>query len=136
MTDVLPGKEPVPLAPPSQPISGDSHHHLIAPLIAHAAELGYSVDVRELPENGPGGWCDAKRKQIVVATGPANRQVRTIVHEIAHAHGLGYKQYGREQAEVLVDCVIFWRRRSVCGSGAGLSVGDNCHRRRFEARRL
>jgi hypothetical protein len=31
MTDPLPGKEPVPLAPPSQPITGDSHHHLIAP---------------------------------------------------------------------------------------------------------
>jgi len=26
--------------------------------------------------------------------------------EIAHAHGLGYEQYGREQAEVLVGCVI------------------------------
>ena len=34
MTDPLPGKEPVPLLPPSQPITGDSHHHLIAPLIA------------------------------------------------------------------------------------------------------
>jgi hypothetical protein len=42
MTDPLPGKEPVPLVPPSQPITGDSHHHLIAPLVAHAAELGYS----------------------------------------------------------------------------------------------
>jgi hypothetical protein len=76
MTDVLPGKEPVPVTPPSQPITGDSHRHLIAPLIAHAAGLGYSVEIRDLPENGPGGWCEAKRKQIVVATGPANRQVR------------------------------------------------------------
>jgi len=118
MTDVLPGKEPVPLTPPSQPISGDSHHHLIAPLIAHAAELGYSVEVRDLPEDGPGGWCDTERKQIVVATGPANRQGRTLVHEIAHAHGLGYEQYGREQAEVLVDCVTY----CVLGS-VGLDVG-------------
>ena len=31
-TDPLPGTEPVPLVPPSQPITGDSHHHLIAPL--------------------------------------------------------------------------------------------------------
>jgi hypothetical protein len=100
------------------PPAGRAHHDLIAPLVAHAAELGYSVEVRELPEDGPGGWCDAKRKQIVVATGPANRQVRTIVHEIAHAHGLGYEQYGREQAEVIVDCVTY----CVLGS-VGLDVG-------------
>jgi len=79
MTDPLPGKEPVPLSPPSQPITGDSHHHLIAPLIAHATQLGYCVEIRDLPDEGPGGWCDPKRKQIVVANGPANRQVRTLV---------------------------------------------------------
>ena len=118
MTDPLPGKEPVPLMPPSQPITGDSHHHLIAPLIAHAAYLGYSVEIRDLPDDGPGGWCDPKHRQIVIATGPANRQVRTLVHEIAHAHGLGYEQYGRQQAEVLVDCVTY----CVLGS-VGLDVG-------------
>jgi hypothetical protein len=118
MTDVLPGKEPIPLAPPSQPITGDSHHQLIAPLVAHAAELGYTVDFRELPDDGPGGWCDPKRKRIVVATGPANRQVRTLTHEIGHAHGLGYAELGRERCEVLVDCVTY----IVC-SGVGLDVG-------------
>ena len=59
-----------------------------------------------------------KRRQIVVATGPANQQVRTLTHELAHAHGLGYEQYGREQAEVLVDCVTY----IVCSS-LGLDVG-------------
>jgi hypothetical protein len=118
MTDALPGKEPVPLAPSSQPITGDSHHHLIAPLIAHAAQLGYTVEIRELPEHGPGGWCDPKRRQIVIATGPANQQVRTLTHEVAHAHGVGYEDYGREQAEVLVDCVTY----CVLGS-VGLDVG-------------
>ena len=109
---------PVPLAPPAQPITGDSHHHLIAPLIAHAAELGYSVEIRHLPDHGPGGWCDAKRRQIVVANGPANQQVRTLTHELAHAHGIGYQQYTRAQAEVLVDCVTY----CVLGS-VGLDVG-------------
>lgn len=118
MTDPLPGKEPVPLSPPSQPITGDSHHHLIAPLITHAAQLGYCVEIRDLPDDGPGGWCDSKRKQIVVANGPANHQVRTLVHEIAHAHGLGYAGYGRDRAEVLVDCVTY----CVLGS-VGLDVG-------------
>jgi N-terminal domain of anti-restriction factor ArdC len=117
-TDPLPGKEPVRLAAPAQPITGDSHHHLIAPLIAHAAELGYNVQLRDLPGHGPGGWCDAKRRQIVVATGPANQQVRTLTHELAHAHGIGYQQYPRAQAEVLVDCVTY----CVLGS-VGLDVG-------------
>jgi N-terminal domain of anti-restriction factor ArdC len=117
MTEPLAGKEPVALSPPSQPITGDSHSHLIASLIAHAAELGYTVEIRELPEDGPGGWCDPERHQIVIAAGPANRQVRTLVHEAAHAHGLGYQQYGREHAEVLVDCVSY----IVCSS-VGLDV--------------
>jgi hypothetical protein len=118
MTDPLPGKQPVALTPPAEPITGDSHHHLIAPLMAHAAELGYTVEIRELPEHAPGGWCDARRREIIVANGPANQQVRTLTHEIAHAHGVGYEQYGREQAEVLVDCVTY----CVLGS-VGLDVG-------------
>jgi hypothetical protein len=107
MTNPLPDREPVPLAPPSEPITGDSHQHLIAPLIAHAAALGYHVEIRELPEHGPGGWCDPTRQQITVAAAAANRQVRILVHELAHAHGLGYAQYGRERCEVLVDCVTY-----------------------------
>jgi hypothetical protein len=118
MTAPLPGKQPVPLAPPSQPITGDSHHHLIALLIAHARQLGYSVEIRDLPDGGPDGWCDSARKQIVVGNGPVNRKVRTLVHEIAHAHGLGYAEFGRERCEVLVDCVTY------CVLGyVGLDVG-------------
>jgi hypothetical protein len=117
MTDVLPGREPVPLTPPSQPITGDSHRHLIAPLTAHAAELGYAVEIRDLPDDGPGGWCDPKRKQIVIATGPANRQVRTLVHETIHALGLDYQHYPRAQAEVIVDTTTL-----VVLGGLGLDV--------------
>ena len=117
-TDPLPGTEPVALSPPAQPIEGDSHTDLIAPLKELGRELGYRVETRDLPEHGPGGWCDDKQKQIVIGTAPANRQVRTLVHELAHALGVGYEQYGREQAEVLVDCVTY----IVCSS-VGLDVG-------------
>jgi hypothetical protein len=118
MTEPLPGMEPVPLAPPAEPIEGDSHRHLMAPLQTLVRELGYGVEIRELPDEGPGGRCDPTHRQIVVASGPANRQVRTLVHELAHALGLGYGQYGRDKAEVLVDCVTY----VVCSS-VGLDVG-------------
>jgi hypothetical protein len=117
MTDPLPGVEPVPLSPPTEPIEGDSHGHLIAALQELAREIGYRVEVRDLPEAGPGGWCDHDHRQIIVARGPVNRQVRILVHELAHALGLGYGEYGREKAEVLVDCVTY----VVCSS-AGLDV--------------
>ena len=42
----------------------------------------------------------------------------TLVHELAHALGLGYARYGRDKAEVLVDCVTY----VVCSS-VGLDVG-------------
>ena len=118
MTDPLPGKDPIPLEPPSQPLAGDSHVHLVEPLIALAAELGFTVEIRELPEDGPGGWCDPQANHIVVGVGAGNAQVRTLIHEIAHALGIGYADYGRERAEVLVDCVTF----VVCSS-VGLDVG-------------
>ncbi len=118
MTDPLPGAEPVSLSPPAEPIEGDSHQHLIAPLQRFAREIGYRVEIRALADDGPGGWCDHDRRQIVVARGPANCQVRILVHELAHALGIGYRQYGRQKSEVLVDCVTY-----VACSAAGLDVG-------------
>ena len=118
MTDPLPDMTPVSLTAPAQPIEGDTHAHLIAPLIALGDELGYQIEIRQLPEAGPQGWCDPTRQGIVIAAGPANRQVRTLIHELAHALGIGYEHYGREQAEVLVDCVTY----IVCSS-VGLDVG-------------
>jgi hypothetical protein len=48
-----------------------------------------------------------RRKEIVIGAGPANREVRTLVHELAYALGLGYTQCARERAEVLVDFTVF-----------------------------
>jgi hypothetical protein len=70
MTDPLPGKQPVPLTPPGEPITGDSDRHLIARLIAQAAQLGYTVEIRELREHGPGGWCDPNRARSSSPKGP------------------------------------------------------------------
>jgi hypothetical protein len=116
-TEPLPGVAPASLEPPSEPLTGDSHEHLIAPLLAFAGSLGYSVSFKEIPGSA-GGSCDARARRIVIdAQAPANAQVRTLIHECAHALGVDYERYSRAQAEVIVDTVTF----VVC-SGAGLAV--------------
>jgi antirestriction protein ArdC len=106
-TDPLPDRDPVSLESPAEPITGDSHAHHVPALSALVAELGYTVSVRAL-EGSADGWCDARRREIVVSADLcANAQVRVLVHEIAHALGVGYEQYGRSRAEVIVDTVTF-----------------------------
>jgi hypothetical protein len=119
-TDPLPGLELVPLTPPCQSIEGDTHAHLLTPLETLAGELGYTVKRRPL-DGSADGWCDGANREIVVnADLPTNAQVRVLVHEIAHALGVGYREYGRERAEVLVDTVTC----IVCGS-IGLDVSGS-----------
>lgn len=116
-TEPLPGVEPVALAPPSEPLTGESHAHLIGPLCGFAESLGYSVAFESIPGSA-GGFCDARDRRIVVDEYvPANARVRTLVHECAHALGVDYDRYTRAQAEVIVDTVTF----IVCAA-AGLAV--------------
>jgi len=111
-TNPLPGTEPIDLSPPGEPIAGDSHAYLLAPLEDLAMELGFSVSHRPV-EGSAEGWCDSANRMIVVNNLiSANARVRVLVHEIAHALGVGYEDYGRRRAEVLVDTVTF----VVCGS--------------------
>jgi hypothetical protein len=118
MTDVLPGTQPIPLCAPAEPITGESHAHLLEPLERLAGELGYRVRYRPI-DGSTGGWCDARRREIIVdEQRPANAKVRVLVHEIAHSLGVGYSEYGRAQAEVLVDTVTY----VVLAGQAGLDV--------------
>lgn len=94
--DPIPGRAK-PLDPPREcaPVSGDSHAHLIGPLEAFAGELGFAVERRPLP-GSVGGLCDKTQARIVVAEDePPNAAVRVLVHELAHALGVGYREYGR-----------------------------------------
>lgn len=117
-TEVLPGVEPAPLEPPSAPIEGDSHAHLLEPLAQLAGELDYSLSFAEL-DGERGGFCDYRSKRIVIAARQApNAKVRVAVHELAHAMGVSSQRFGREQAEVIVECAAF-----VCCSGLGLPTG-------------
>jgi hypothetical protein len=111
------GVEPVSLEPPCEPLTGDSHAHLIDPMVQFAASLGYSVSFETIA--GPaGGWCDLKAKQIVVDAGaPANARLRTLIHECAHAMGIDYASYSRAQAEVMVETATL-----LAASTIGLAV--------------
>jgi hypothetical protein len=116
-TEPLPGVEPVPLTAPCEPLTGDSHTYLLAPLEVFAELLGYSV-AYEVIAGSAGGWCDLARRRIVVdQQAPGNARVRTLIHECAHALGVDYRRYTRAQAEVIVDTVTF-----LVSSSVGLAV--------------
>jgi hypothetical protein len=54
---------------------------------------------RFVPESGALGYCDPIGKRIVISPQLSpNAQVSTVVHELAHAHGLGYREYDRPPA--------------------------------------
>jgi len=115
--DALNGQHAAPLEPPSQPLTGDSHAHLIEPAAAFARSCGYAVAFETTPA-GTGGWCGRPNQRIVVdADAPANAQLRIVIHETAHALGIDYQTYTRQQAGVMVDTITY----IVC-SGLGLAI--------------
>jgi N-terminal domain of anti-restriction factor ArdC len=99
--DELP-EPPAPVA-----LDGDSHAHLEPALVTLARELGYSVSTEAL-DGETGGYCDPVNHRIVVAEGHSpNARIRVLVHEIAHALGIGYRDYGRSAAETIVEAATF-----------------------------
>jgi N-terminal domain of anti-restriction factor ArdC len=111
--DPIDGREHAPLGPPCEPLTGDSHAPLVAPIRAFAKSLGFSVSFETIPGE-TGGWCDQKARRIVVdADAPANAQVRILIHESIHALGVGYAEYGRQRAEVIVDTATYLVAASV-----------------------
>jgi hypothetical protein len=117
-TEPLPGVEPAPLEPPSVPIDGDSHGHLLEPLAKLAAEVGFSMSFAPL-DGQRGGFCDYQAKRIVIEDRQApNAKVRVAIHELAHALGVSTERFGRERAEVIVECAAF-----VVAAGLRLETG-------------
>jgi antirestriction protein ArdC len=103
--------EPLP-EPPCEPITGDSHERYIEPLKDLARSMG--VAVYEYEPNGEAqGFYDVKGRRIVVSDRLApNGKVRTLVQELAHAHGVLYSDYPRADAEVIVETAAY----IVCGA--------------------
>jgi predicted DNA-binding protein (UPF0251 family) len=81
----LEGVEPTSLEAPCEPLTGDSHMHLLAPLQTFTESLGFTVSF-EVIAGLTGGWCDQKAKRIVVdAHQPPNARLRILIPELAHA---------------------------------------------------
>jgi hypothetical protein len=117
-TEPLPGVEPALLEPPSVPIDGDSHSHLLEPLAKLAGEVGFSLSFAAL-DGQRGGFCDYGAKRIVIEDRQApNAKVRVAIHELAHALGVSSERFGRERAEVIVECAAF-----VVAAALGLETG-------------
>jgi len=117
------GMDQAPLEPPCEPLTGDSHAHLLRPLQTFTESLGYTVTFESIP-GATGGWCDHKAHQIVVDTDqPANAQLRILTHETIHALGVDYQQYTRSQAEVIVDTTIFCPEEATGGDCPRNCVG-------------
>lgn len=96
--------EPLPEIPEVS-IEGDEFADRLPELEGFAESIGCSVTYRELPGD-VGGYHDPSTKEVVVeARTSGNRKVRTLVHEIAHALGVGYREYTRQDAEVIVESV-------------------------------
>ena len=69
----LPAGEPTPLQPPSQPLSGDSHAHLIAPTIAFAESLGYTVSFEPIAAAPAAGATPRPSRSSSTPTVPPTR---------------------------------------------------------------
>lgn len=105
--DAGPDAEPI-VPPGSAPIVGDTHRLLLDPLVAFADSIGFTVTITDLSDRPEGGWCDPGAKEIVIdGSGSPNEQVATLVHEAAHACGIGYEEFGRCDAEVIVESATF-----------------------------
>jgi antirestriction protein ArdC len=103
--------EPLP-EPPCEPITGDSHECYLEPLKDLARSMGIAVYECE-PTSEAQGFYDVKGQRIVISAKLApNGKVRTLIHELAHAHGVTYKDYARADAEVIVETAA----TIVCGS--------------------
>lgn len=111
----------LPEPPKPQPLTGDSHAHLLPRLEALATDLGYTVTYDD-DLTGCGGYCDAQAKSIVVGPGEPNARVRVLTHELAHALGITYQTHTRAQAELIVESVTYVVLRGAGLDTAGVSV--------------
>jgi antirestriction protein ArdC len=115
--------DPLPERPDAQPITGDSHAEYLPRLEGWAAAQGISVS-RERLEHGGGYYSDKDRRVVLSdALGSPNRELRTLLHELAHALGVpNYREHGRDASEVIVETAAFIAAGAIGLDTSGESV--------------
>jgi hypothetical protein len=97
--------EPLPERPQAEPLTGDSHAWVLPILVDFAKSIGFTV---KFDANIPAdGLCSYTTKTVSVRSGEANWVVAVLIHELAHALGIDYKDYNRANAEVIVETVTW-----------------------------
>jgi hypothetical protein len=110
--------EPLP-GVPGEPVTGDSHAGHLPTLEALAQSQGLSVTYEEI-RPGQGGYFQPATNRIVVSSElPPNGRVHVLIHELAHALGIGYEGYGHHAAEVIVETVAY-----IVANSVGLDVSS------------
>lgn len=89
---------------PEYNLDGDDLAKYLDALVAHATSLE-TVDRVEFKGCEPAkGYFQPSAKLIVVDPSlPVNEQVKVLVHETAHAYGIGYDNFTPDEAEVIVE---------------------------------
>lgn len=95
--------EPLPEPPRCVEHKGEELARYLPALEGHARELAYAVSYEDTGSDAL-GYCDHAGRRIVVSDGLSpNARVSTLVHELAHAHGLTYRDRSRAECEVIVE---------------------------------
>ena len=126
VAELPPPAKPVPLRPPIEEITGDSHENLFAAVVSLAGEIGYSVTVCDTGRAD--GTCNRQTRQIKVADRLAsNGRLAAGIHELAHAF-VGDDQDAPKltyaQEEIVVESIVFSPCQGVSAESVGSSVGD------------
>jgi antirestriction protein ArdC len=123
--ELPPPAEPAPLDPPeAAEIDGDELGPWLEPLTALAAEIGSTVTYGPIASGADGYYRPSTKAIVIEAAHPPNRQVKTLVHELAHALVRADRQDDDPEldaaAEELVAETIAY---SVCAS-SGVAPGE------------
>lgn len=121
---------PVALDPPIAPIDGDGLASFFGPLCGLAGSIGVSVTLGDVPPGAEGCYRPARKEiglQPISAEISPNQQVKTLIHELAHAlvdvdrrdddPALNYAE-----EEVVVECVAFTVCSGLDLDASGFSV--------------
>lgn len=129
-TAQIPGQPEVPLEVPIEKLEGDSHRSWIVALQYWAAtECNVSSAGEDLSDSPANGYFDEDNQRIVWdKTLAPNHQVKTLVHEIAHALGIRYSdEGGRSRAEACAEAAAYIACAAIGLDTSSYSVGYIAH---------